>query len=536
MESKRNGTISFDKLKWIVQENKSVKESFMFLPGYIGKGTHSIVYKAALRSTSHSNNNTKEEYRAIKVIPLNIIRTQKEEIKPTLFQLKLNSLHKSISLPDQWKTLQIPKQIQKEILIQLVTDHPNIVNLTDVYYSHDNCLYLVMEYCEGGNLFEYWNDNYERIKKNKKNNASIFEQKVAKLFRQIMCALNYCHKNGIIHRDLRPNNIMVVRKVDNEEKIHLKLIDFSLSEALDNVAEKRISNSLEFPFFVAPEIFDNKITNKCDIWSAGVILYTLLIGEMPFNVDNPKNYRNIKPDEIYKAVSLDKSGWKTISLEAKDLISKMICVDSKRLTAEEVLNHEWFTKAEKQTLSFKKPNDQIQFNIKSFRSYVKKNGVIKNIFRCLAETLDDKETKYLQDQFKDFDNKEEGFITLSVFKSKMKELFKNKYSERDIEKMFEGIDTNLNYKIEYREFLACAISKIPITKIYNHHERLRIVFNKFDSNGDGKINRKELEAKLLHDENDESTRAEIEEFINQCDNNSDGLIDFQEFLAIMKRN
>ena len=536
MESKRNGTISFDKLKWIFQENKSVKESFMFLPGYIGKGTHSIVYKAALRSTPHSNNNTKEEYRAIKVIPLNIIRTQKEEIKPTLFQLKLNSLNKSISLPDQWKTLQIPEQIQKEILIQLVTDHPNIVNLTDVYYSHDNCLYLVMEYCEGGNLFEYWNDNYERIKKNKKNNASIFEQKVAKLFRQIMCALNYCHKNGIIHRDLRPNNIMVVRKVDDEEKIRLKLIDFSLSEALDNVAEKRISNSLEFPFFVAPEIFDNKITNKCDIWSAGVILYTLLIGEMPFNVDNPKNYRNIKPDEIYKAVSLDKSGWKTISLEAKDLISKMICVDSKRLTAEEVLNHKWFTKAEKQTLSFKKPNDQIQFNIESFRSYVKKNGVIKNIFRCLAETLDDKETKYLQDQFKDFDNKEEGFITLSVFKSKMKELFKNKYLESDIEKMFEGIDINLNYKIEYREFLACAISKIPITKIYNHHERLKIVFNKFDSNGDGKINRQELEAKLLHDENDESTRAEIEEFINQCDNNSDGLIDFQEFLAIMRSN
>ena len=168
MESKRNDTISFDKLKWIVQENKSVKESFMFLPGYIGKGTHSIVYKAALRSSSHSNNNTKEEYRAIKVIPLNIIRTQKEEIKPTLFQLKLNSLNKSISLPEHWENLQIPKQIQKEILIQLVTDHPHIVNLTEVYYSRDNCLYLVMEYCEGGNLFEYWNDNYERIKKDKK--------------------------------------------------------------------------------------------------------------------------------------------------------------------------------------------------------------------------------------------------------------------------------------------------------------------------------------------------------------------------------
>ena len=102
--------------------------------------------------------------------------------------------------------------------------------------------------------------------------------------------------------------------------------------------------------------------------------------------------------------------------------------------------------------------------------------------------------------------------------------------------MFEGIDTNLNYKIEYREFLACAISKIPITKIYNHYERLRIVFNKFDTNGDGKISRKELEAKLLHDENDERTRAEIEEFINHCDNNSDGLIDFQEFLVIMGSN
>ena len=528
-------TITFDKTKWIIQETKSVKDTFIFFPGNIGVGKHSIIYKAKLRPQCNSHYSNSDEYRAIKLIKLDILRNnKKEEFKPKKFELKLSSLNnKLISLPEQWDQLYIPKQLQKEILIHLVADNPNIVHLTDVYHSSDNCLYLVMEYCEGGNLFDYWNENYKKMKKYK---AKIFEKKVAFLFRQIMYALNYCHKYGIIHRDIRPTNIMLVKKTEKEENIHLKLIDFSLSEALDQVTEKKIDISSGFPLYVAPEIFGNKqITDKCDIWSAGVILYMLLTGEHPFNINNGKNYKNVKPEDIYKAVNLDGEAWNTISFEAKDLLSKMICVDSKRLSAENVLKHEWFTKAEEQKLSYKNNNGPIKFNINAFSSYVKLNGVIKSIFRFLAEILGEEETKFLQKEFKEFDKREQGFISFIDFKLRIDELFKRKYSDRDIKNMFDGIDDNFNGKIEYREFLACAISKIAITKIYNYYERLRRMFSKFDENGDGKISRQELESKLLHDDNDEQTRAEIEEFIKLCDNNSDGMIDFEEFQSIMKK-
>ena len=149
------------------------------------------------------------------------------------------------------------------------------------------------------------------------------EKEAAYILYQIISSLHYLHSNGISHRDLNPENILYYNK-GNNIKNPIKLIDFDLSIFFNQNKNEKMKKKVGTSYYVSPEVLNGEYNEKCDIWSAGVILYILLSGQPPFNGSNDK--------KIYKKImkldyNFNKDIWKNISLDAIDLIKKCICME-----------------------------------------------------------------------------------------------------------------------------------------------------------------------------------------------------------------
>ena len=214
------------------------------------------------------------------------------------------------------------KYFETEIKILSLLDHPNIVRLFEVFEDSKN-FYLIMELCTGGNLVS-------RMKKNRYR-----EKAAAALMEQIVSAVAYCHEQGLCHRDLKPQNVLFC---DESPYSPVKVVDFGISKIFDpsltNLQNekqgenklKKMDSQMGTLYFISPEILKGSYSEKCDIWSLGIILYYLLCGYPPFKGGND----NILMQEILESkIKFPKEEWKNISESAKDLISKMLCPEKK---------------------------------------------------------------------------------------------------------------------------------------------------------------------------------------------------------------
>jgi calcium-dependent protein kinase len=160
-------------------------------------------------------------------------------------------------------------------------DHPNVIKLYEIF-EDKRYIYLVMEMCSGGELFDRI---YEKINEHK----TYTEKEAARIFKQMMTAICHCHSNKICHRDLKPENLLFLNKSDED----LKVIDFGLSRVFgekDHIMHTKVGTA----YYVSPEILKGDYDEKCDIWSSGVILYILLTGIPPFNGESDNDiYRKI---------------------------------------------------------------------------------------------------------------------------------------------------------------------------------------------------------------------------------------------------
>ena len=211
------------------------------------------------------------------------------------------------------------ERIIREIEILKNINHPNIAQMYETYSTVHN-IYLMMEYVEGGDLFDYIN-----VK------SFLSEQKACYYFRQLIGVIEYLNTMGISHRDIKPENILL-----DKNKKNIKVIDFGLSNYCPG--KNLLHSSCGSPCYASPEMLSGKpyqgITT--DIWSSGIVLYSMLVGSLPFDEQElQKLYEQIKIGKFYLP--------STLSLEAIDFMKKILVVDpKKRMGLKEIKNHVWF--------------------------------------------------------------------------------------------------------------------------------------------------------------------------------------------------
>jgi len=243
-----------------------------------------------------------------------------------VYQAEHNKTHKAVAIKHidkrQMKDDKSWRRLQNEVSFLKECVHPNVLQLYEVYIS-DSHISLVTEFCQGGDLFE------------KIYNESPFpEVDAAKIFKQIMTAVQFLHNKGIAHRDLKPENILFRTTEVNSPVV---LADFGFSYKNDT-REKFMHSDVGTPDYAAPEILRLSYTNGVDIWACGCILYCMLFGLPPFCADSgAETLRKITRGdaiEFYDDV--------IVSEDAKALILGMLNRNtSERLTAQQVLNHTW---------------------------------------------------------------------------------------------------------------------------------------------------------------------------------------------------
>ena len=394
--------------------------------------------------------------------------------------------------------------LKSEIQILIKLDHPNIIKLYEIY-ENDNYIYLVMELCTGGELFD-------RIIQKTEQGKQFTEKEVANIFQQMMSAINYCHSNKIVHRDLKPENLLLATQDENSP---IKVIDFGMSRIFNN--KQAMFDKVGTAYYISPEVLDGFYDEKCDIWSAGVILYILLCGYPPFNGNDD--------DEIFESIKKRKfvfpdAEWANISKEAKDLINKMLSDPLTRLTAEQVLGHPWLVNQLNKNTKAK----EIKLNFNTFKTYSGANKLSRAVLTYIASRLTDDEVKKLKDAFQKIDVNGDGMLTLEELKNAINQ--NPEVHVMNIEQIFKTIDTDNSGVINYTEFLAASIDK----RIYLQEDKLRDAFKLFDEDKSGKISKSEISKVLKF----KKSGAEMTKLFEKYDLNGDGEIDFEEFLNMMK--
>ena len=430
-----------------------------------------------------------------------------------VFQVKNKSTNKLYACKKLSKlNIKNAKKFQNEIEVLMKMDHPNIVKLYEVFES-DNSLYLIMEECYGGELFD-------RILHRINTNNMYTEREACLLMKQIIGAIEYCHNNGIAHRDLKPENLLYLKE-GSEEDNPLKIADFGLSQSIN--LKKMLTSKVGTSYYVPPEILAGNYTEKCDIWSAGIILYILLSGEPPFNGPNDETiFARIK---TYK-YEFPEQKWSKISVEAKDLLTKMLIQEDKRLSASQVLQHPWFDIIKNEKITFEKLNfGKDNF----FKEYKDSNQLKKIVLLYIASKLEENEIFDLKNLFKAFDKDENGQIDYKEFEQGLMELNSEELNKDEIRQFFNDIDADNNGKIDYTEFIAATLQK----QIFLKKETLFEAFSALDSDRDCKITKEEL-MKILRLQPKEDKFAI--KLIELADKNGDGVIDYKEFLQMMGFN
>ena len=229
--------------------------------------------------------------------------------------------------------------VRTEIEILKICQHPYIIKLYDIFENIDY-IYIIMEYCPGGDLFTYL----------QKRNFLLQEEKVAIIIYKLCKAVFYVHSYGIAHRDIKPENVLLT---SDDENADIRLLDFSLSKIVG--PGQKCTEPYGTLTYCAPEIIlDKPYIKTVDSWSLGVMTYLMLSGALPFI---GKDQHDLAKSVVYSKLNFEENPiWKEISNEAKDFITKLLDKDLKtRIEMKTALEHPWFKKYNlKNTIAEKK--------------------------------------------------------------------------------------------------------------------------------------------------------------------------------------
>ena len=404
---------------------------------------------------------------------------------------------KKIKNKDQFKT---------EINLLRATDHPNIIKLYEIY-EDNKYIYLIMEECSGGEFFD-------SLAKRAKEKKMYTEKECAKIFKQILEAVNYLHAHGVCHRDLKPENILFSNVADDS---CLKLIDFGLSKVIEG--DKNLKGAVGTTFYMAPEVITGNYNEKCDIWACGVILYIMLCGKPPFYSQNEEE---LKKNICSMKYTFDYPEFKKVSQDAIDLIKKILVPPEKRLSAAEILQTPWIKENAPHATG-----ENLKQNWEHIEKYSKLNLVQKSIINFTAFHLTSKETKEFVELFKSLDENSDGVLSIEEIKKGVEQ---SKFGAKgdNIVKIFEEMDIDKNGLINYTEFISALMDYDKIKE-----NQILACFNSYDTDESGKISFKEF-CDMIKPQSEEE-KKELKDLYDEFDTDGDGEISLKEFKEGFKK-
>jgi calcium-dependent protein kinase len=453
----------------LILKNENLVTDFYEVVSFLGRGGFSSVYKA-----KHKNSGT---IRAIKEF------TKKDK--------------KSSKLPN-------------EIGIQRSISHPNITKAYE-WFEDKNYFYLVTEYLSGGDLLE-------AVGKLK----SFGEVEVAIIMKQLLSSLSYLHSKNIIHRDIKPNNIMLEKKPNNIE-ISIKIIDFGLSEYCEPF--KFLNDFAGTPVFMAPELFKSKYNHKSDIWSCGIVMHILLFGESPFDklLDDSEKLKQA----ILDTKEIDLSSYHGISKGAREFLVKLLHYDfTSRASADDCLRDTWLNE-----YVGKKSSSSTDIDLKQNLSRFLSKNMLQQA--CSAYILyhyeNGERNKELKKIFQEIDKNGDGRLTYEELKEGFKKLVKDPFLEANFDKVYDQINSDGGEYIEYDEFLRAMadFNELLTDNI------LKEAFDHFDTDKNGTLEVEDLRLALKIAGDSPEEKEVIHKIFKEVDINGDGVISFAEFKALM---
>jgi len=396
-------------------------------------------------------------------------------------------------------------QIKHEIEVMKSLDHPNIVKIYEVFEDFQN-MYIIMEYCEGDELY-----NHIRSMQNDKKRFT--EKYIAKLMKQILQGVRYCHLRNVVHKDMKPQNLML-----DKSKMEVKIIDFGVAEIFQARQDSsRIGAGTLL--YMAPEVFRKNVTLKSDIWSIGVILYNLATGKYPFYGNSYEQLRK-RVQQTEAPIAAD---FCSHSPDLRDLVSRMLCHKlQQRWSADECLKHSWFKNA---------PDDIVNVGTKQeisdkLMNFSQRSQLHAAIYNVVAHQLNvnTKDVKKAVRLFKSMDVDGDGELSRTEL---IKGLKDSDWSDVDVDRLLDVIDADGSGSIGISEFIAGCYQWTE-----RHVNVLWTAFQKLDKDGDGRLSAEEF-SQVANDSGRFGSKRDIKKMLSELDSNGDGVIDWQEFKTYM---
>jgi serine/threonine protein kinase len=359
------------------------------------------------------------------------------------------------------------EDVEREIMIMMQLDHPHVIRLHS-WYEGASSVYLVMDALKGGTVRDVVTETFTLKGKGVK------EEWIRTVIRQVIEAMAYCHSKRVIHKDLKDENVVLVKKDPNYDAPFAVIIDLGVSEMFASGVEAgRVMGGT--PTTMAPEVWMSNFGPKCDVWSVGCILFELCAGTMPFCA------RTLDPRDW---TSLHRRGADWFQMKTSDG-SKSLCKtmltynDCQRPSMRDCTQHKWFT-ASRDTLRTVSPE-----LVESLKAFCKQADLKRTLLLELAAKLPIEHTERIMKEFRDLDANGDGGIT----KKELGESFARIgiKDEKLLDQIFRALDANDDGSLSISEFTAGAMMMYKDLL----DDRFRAHFRRHDQDSDGALTRPE---------------------------------------------
>mmetsp|Transcript_6320 Transcript_6320/g.15747 ORF Transcript_6320/g.15747 Transcript_6320/m.15747 type:complete len:795 (-) Transcript_6320:146-2530(-) len=395
-----------------------------------------------------------------------------------------------------------------EIAIMKMLDHPNIVKIFETF-EDKKFIYMVLEYCEGGELHDYVIAH-----------SHLTEGQAVNVMYQVFRAVFYMHTSQVAHRDLKPENIMFAEDTDISEA-SIKIIDFGLSRVYNKGT--LMTTKCGGVFYVSPQVLAGRYDQATDLWTCGVVLYILICGYPPFSGGNDAEILSRVRLGNYAFASCD---WKLVSHECKDLVRGLLMMNPKERTkAKEAMRSDW--------VDTQKDSNHVHIGLKiidSFKRFRSMGMLKKASLHLMAGLLDDDVIKPLRSIFVSLDWSGDGLISASEIQVGLTKSGCTQIPD-DLEQLMCDIDNEGSGEIDYSEFLAATLDPI----IYTEEKVCWRAFRVLDRNGEGDVSAQQLMKALNNGWTEDIVDEEMAlKMIREVDETGNERISFDEFCKMMK--